>query len=235
MLHLSEAQRFRRTVAGWCMVVAPLFLLVSAIISPALDNDEATLIGNVAADMDRWYLSAMFALGSIVLAVAAVLGLMHMLRERHATEGHVGGALALLGLFAAMCNTAVALVVWQMAAAGDRGAMVALLDRVNTTTGTFIPFYLFQFGIGLGFIVLAYGLWSARAVHWAMAACIAIGGVLVNVAYPMASVALAIVAAAVLVVGFGSVGRMVLTETDEDWEHTPRWRGFRAPPAAGSP
>jgi hypothetical protein len=41
---------------------------------------------------------------------------------------------------------------------------------------------------------------------------------------------LAIVAAAFLVVGVGSIGRMVLRETDEAWEHTPEYEGFRSVP-----
>ena len=39
-------------------------------------------------------------LASVVLALPAVLGLMHMLRERMAAYGHIGGALALPGLLA---------------------------------------------------------------------------------------------------------------------------------------
>ena len=33
-----------------------------------------------------------------------------------------------------------------------------------------------------------------------------------------------------LVVGLGSIGRMVLRETDEAWEHTPEYEGFRPVP-----
>jgi hypothetical protein len=46
---------------------------------------------------------------------------------------------------------------------------------------------------------------------------------------------LAIVAAAFLVVGLGSIGRMVLSETDEAWEHTPEYEGFRPVPGCADP
>ena len=36
-----------------------------------------------------------------------------------------------------------------------------------------------------------------------------------------------IIASAILFVGFGTIGLRVLTETDDAWEHTPEWRGFR--------
>ena len=39
-----------------------------------------------------------------------------------------------------------------------------------------------------------------------------------------------LVAAAFLVVGLGAIGRMVLRETDEAWEHTPEYEGFRPVP-----
>jgi len=233
---LSDAHHFRRMVAGWCMVLAPLFLLASAVVSPSLDTDETALLNNVAADMDRWYLSTLLAFVAIILAVPAVLGVMHMLRERRAAEGHVGGALALIGLLAAMAATGASFVVWQMAASGaDRGEMAALLDRVQSTAGVTIPVFLLTFGIAVGFVVLAYGLWRAGAAHWSIAGALAVGAIVNCASFPAASVAMGIVGAALVLVGFATLGRVVLTETDEDWEHTPQWRGFRPTgPAAAS-
>jgi hypothetical protein len=46
---------------------------------------------------------------------------------------------------------------------------------------------------------------------------------------------LAIVAAAFLVVGLGAIGRMVLRQTDEAWEQTPEYEGFRPVPGCASP
>ena len=34
----------------------------------------------------------------------------------------------------------------------------------------------------------------------------------------------------ILLVGLGAIGRMVLRETDEAWEHTPEYEGFRPVP-----
>ncbi len=231
MFNLSDTHHFRKLVAGVCMVFAPLFLLASTIVSPALDLNETQLLANVAEHPDRWYLANLFAMVAIVLAVPAVLGLMHMLRERRSAEGHVGGAFALIGLFAAMAATAVSMVTWQMVAGGaDQAQMAALLERVYTTTGTFIPFYLGQFAFAFGMLVLAWGLYAARAVHWFMALCIAAGSIVLIIGFATASITVAIIGAAVLFVGLGLMGRLVLAETDEEWEHTPEFRGFR--PAA---
>jgi hypothetical protein len=79
----------------------------------------------------------MLVLISIVLAVPATLGLMHMLRERHVAAGHVGGGLALVGLLAFTGVTAVQLVVWQMAQPQlERGQMVSLLQASTTRPGS---------------------------------------------------------------------------------------------------
>lgn len=231
MPFLSDAHHFRKMVAGVCMVLAPLFLLVSAIVHPGFKTDEAELLASAAGSLDAWYLAEMLVLISIVLAVPATLGLMHMLRERHVAAGHVGGGLALIGLLAFTGVTAIQLVVWQMAQPQlERGQMVSLLEGVNNATGIFIPFYLCTFAFALGLVVLAWALAAAHAVSTVMAACIALGAALLVVASAIAVMWLLIVAAAVLLVGVGSTGLMVLRETDADWEHTPQFRGFRSAP-----
>jgi uncharacterized membrane protein YdjX (TVP38/TMEM64 family) len=63
-----------------------------------------------------------------------------------------------------------------------------------------------------------------------MAIFVAAGAILLGVAFGAALNWLAIVAAAFLVVGLGAIGRMVLRETDEAWEHTPEYEGFRPVP-----
>ena len=78
MFGISDAHHFRKMVAGFCMVFAPLCMLVGFI-----------------ADPDASY--AFLFIGA-VLMVPAALGLMHMLREREVAFGHVGGGLSLVGL-----------------------------------------------------------------------------------------------------------------------------------------
>ena len=60
---------------------------------------------------------------------------------------------------------------------------------------------------------------------------VALGAAVLQVAFLIGNEAAGyIVASAILFVAFATIGRMVLTESDEDWEHTPEFRGFR--PAA---
>jgi hypothetical protein len=229
-MHLSDAHHSRKMVAGACMVVAPFVLLVAMVVHPASDMDEATQVATIADNLDAWYVAHLLAFVSIVLVVPAVLGLMHMLRERQVALGHVGGGLAVLGLLALTGLVAMELVLWQMAGAGNTAETVALLERLNETAGIVIPFVLLSFGFSLGMATLAVGLYRARAVQSWMAVFVAAGAILFGFAVATAMNWLAIVAAAFLVVGLGAIGRMVLRETDEAWEHTPEYEGFRPVP-----
>jgi hypothetical protein len=229
-MHLSDAHHSRKMVAGACMVVAPLVLLVAMVIHPASDMDEATQVATIADNLDAWYVAHLLALVSIALTVPVVLGLMHMLREREVAFGHVGGGLAMLGLLAFAGIVGMEMVMWQMVAGGSTREAVALLQRLNDTAGIVIPFMVVSFGFALGLACLAIGLLRARAVQSWMAVCVAVGAIAFGFAMASSMNWLAIVAAAFLVVGLGAIGRMVLRETDEAWEHTPEYEGFRPVP-----
>lgn len=229
-MHLSDAHHFRKMLAGACMVVAPVVLLAAMVIHPGSYMDEATQVATIADNLDAWYVAHLLAFLAVVLMVPALLGLMHMLRERQVAFGHAGGGLAMLGLLAFTGIVAMELVMWQMAGAGSTAEAVALLERLNETAGIVFPFVLLSFGFSLGMAFLAVGLYRARAVQSWMAVFVAVGALVFGFAIAVATNWLTIVAAAFLVVGLGAIGRMVLRETDEAWEHTPEYEGFRPVP-----
>ena len=198
MFGISDAHHFRKMVAGFCMLFAPICLLIGFIVDP-----------------DASY--AFLFVGAILM-VPAALGLMHMLREREVAAGHLGGALALVGTMAAIGSTAIGMVMWQMTATAD---MAALVKRVQDTTGTAVLFYGAVFCLTAGMLVLCLGMWRAHAAHHMAIGLVAIGSVAAAVGFA-ASVAWPLVAGyAALMLGLGAIGHMVLNETVEDWEHTP--------------
>ena len=228
----SASHGRRKTVAGIGMVLAPLFFLGSAIVSPALHSDEGAQIASIASDMDRWFASSLLGLFSLIALVPAILGLMHMLRERENTLGDVGGGFGLVGAMFAMGGTAISMVMWQMASGGaDRGEMVSLLTRLHDTAGVSVPFFFGAFALAVGLVLLAAGLMRAHAAHWTSAGSLAVGAVLFVVASATFTTGLMIVAAAFATVGLVPIGLRVLDEPVEDWEHTPEVTGFR--PLAG--
>jgi hypothetical protein len=213
------------------MVLAPLMLLIGLVIHPDVGTSAASTITAAAENPDEWYIAHLLALVSLVLFVPAVLGLMHMLREREIAWGHIGGGLGMLGILAFVGIVSIEGFAGWQAGVGDRTEMVALFDRLFDTTGVVIPFYVMSFGFALGTLCLAYGLYRARAVQSWMALFLGISAVLMAIGFPTASELVSIVGAAFLLVGLGSIGRMVLAESDEAWEHTPEYEGFR--PLAG--
>ena len=220
MSGISDAHHFRKMVAGFCMLMAPVLVLAGEIIRPELHRDAADQFGAVAANMDSWAAAHVLLFAGVVLAVPAALGLMHMLRERQVALGHVGGAMLVAGLMAVAGITGMNMVVWQMAE-GSRAEMVALLERVTDETAIVIPFFVMSLFTGIGLMVMAWGLHKARAVHAWAAACLALAGAgFVVEAVAFSSLA-GVIAAALLTAGLGSIGWMVWRESDEAWEHPP--------------
>ena len=228
----SDSQHLRKMVAGACMVLAPLLFLIAFVVSPELETEAGPALSVAADNADRFYAANLIAIIGLMLVVPAILGVMHMIRERRPAHSGIGGTLALIGVFATLVGQGVALVIWEMARNGaDSAANTAVLDAALNDAGLVLPVYLLGYAAAIGVIVLAVGLWMSRVVDWWMALFFAAGVVCINIAFPAGLLALAIVGAALMLVGLGSMGLMVLRESDADWEHTPDYRGMR--PAAG--
>jgi hypothetical protein len=228
----SDSHHFRKMIAGCCMVLAPLAVLVAFVFSPPIDSAAGKQVTAFAAHQDKLLFSGLMSLAAVALAIGATLGIMHMLRERGAGYGHAGGALALVGLVATAAQAGLFLFAWATVRDGVQATDVTAWHAVTHDAAVVIPVLVIGFLTTVGFIILAAGLYRARAVDWWMAAMIALGALGIALVTPLASIAVGIVGSALLLVGLGSVGMMVLRETDADWEHTPDYHGLR--PAAGT-
>ncbi|MEA2457167.1 MAG: hypothetical protein QOC95_139 [Thermoleophilaceae bacterium] len=227
----SDSHHFRKTVAGCSMVLAPLAVLVAFIFSPPIHSDAGRQVAAFAAHQDKTLFSGLMTLAAVALAIGATLGMMHMLRERGAAYGHVGGALALVGLVATAAQAGMFLSEWATVRDGVQATDVTAWHSLTHDAAIVIPVLVIGFLTTVGFILLAAGLYRAKAVDWWMTSMIALGALGIALATPLASIAVGIVGGALLLVGLGSIGMIVLRETDADWEHTPDYHGFR--PAAG--
>lgn len=233
---MAAAHRTHKWIAGAGMVLAPLFLLISGIIQPTLKSNELEQLLVIRANLNDWYASQAFALAALAAAVPAVLGLMHMLRERQWATGAVGGGLALLGIVFSAGTVALSLVQWEMMRFGlPVPITAAVVHDLKSTAGMQIPFIVLPFAFALGMAILAVGLGVSRATNPVVAFLVGVGALCIPIAYAISSVTLLIIGAAVLLVGLGAVGMFVLRESETEWEHTPEFHGFRAAgPAAGA-
>jgi hypothetical protein len=227
----TDSHHFRKMIAGCCMVVGPLLALAAFIVSPAVKSGSAAQVAEVARHQDRFLLSGFLTLAAVALVIGGSLGLMHMLRERMVGYGNVGGVLTMVGLIFTMAQVAAQFTLWSAVRDGVQAADVATWHSVTHDTATVIPLVALPWLAVVGFAVLAMGLYRAHVVDWWMAAMMAVGALGITLAGPLTSLAVGIVGAALFLVGMGSIGMIVLRESDADWEHTPDYRGFR--PAAG--
>jgi hypothetical protein len=213
---LSEASRFRRLAAGLGLILGPAVLIAVELVHPQGDSDAAQMYAIVSANTDQWYLAHALALVSIALAVPAVLGLMHLLKTSQPAWGHVGAALAFLGLVPLAAAVGMELVVWQ-ATSADAAAMIALIDRVNDSAGTLIVFaaaLLFP----IGWIALAGGLYRARILPAWQPALIGLGIVGVFAGDLAYTKWLSVAGALLFFIGAAPLGWRLLTQSDEEWE-----------------
>jgi hypothetical protein len=227
----SDSHHFRKTIAGCCMVVGPLAALAAFIVSPAFHSGSAAQVAEAARHHDRFLLATLLSLAAVALVVGGSLGLMHMLRERMVGYGNVGGLFTLVGLLATMAAVGSQAMLWSMTTDGVQAADVSTWHSATHDTAMVVPLVAVPWLAVIGFAVLAMGLYRAHVVDWWMAAMLALGALGITLAGPLASVAVGIVGAALFLVGMGSIGTIVLRESDADWEHTPDYRGLR--PAAG--
>jgi hypothetical protein len=207
-------------VAGVSLVLSPVFLLAAFVVVPTMASDTRAELAAIAHHPTQWYLFGLFLLVSYVLLAPAVLGLMHLLRDRAAAWSGIGGSLALLGTISAVTDTRLVFVTWQMAAPeADRDQMVALLTRLEASAGATLPFILGTLGLVIGTALLAIGLYRARAVPTWVAAALGAGIVANLAAFIAGSRPGLIASSAILVLGYGYVGMLFLRQSDQDWEH----------------
>ena len=60
-MRVSDSQHFRKTVAGVCMVLAPLTVLVAFAISPPLETSATKQLSAASGHVDRFYISTVAA------------------------------------------------------------------------------------------------------------------------------------------------------------------------------
>ncbi len=219
MLGVSDARHFRRLVGGFCLIAAPAVLLIGALIHPQSQDDTAAHLAVVGESPGRYYIAHAIILLGLVLFLPAILGLMHLLRERATAFGHVGGGLVIIGLFGAAAVVAVdGIATTEMGKAGvNAEEMAALLERIRDSAGLRIIGGTGAFGFLIGGLLLALGLWRAGAVPLWIAGGIAAANIVFFIGQVRDNRAIIAIAGAIALISFGAIGWRLLTESDEQW------------------
>lgn len=214
MLKIWAADNFRRTLAGLCLIAAPLVGLIGALLTPRVTGGLGEELAVISQHSERWLISTFLTLLSFFLLIPAVLGMAHLLRDRAVALGHVGAGLVLLGVYFHAAVIGYSLVEVPLTASGiERARTIAFTERMYEDaafTMVLLPFLSFY----LGSIILAVALWRAQvAPLWVVVAIVL--ALLAEFFGPEAlSPALMFV---LLLIGLGWIGRKVLLMTDAEW------------------
>ncbi len=204
MLKTWGADNFRRTLAGVCLILAPLVLALALLVHPG--QGEAGFVQTMADSPGRVEAASLLVILSSVLFVPALVGILRLMGGRGTVLGLVGVGLALIGVIGHAVWAGFDIVlVWMANSEIDRAQLSAAVDGGPPSgIGFTLILLMFMAGFFLGLIFLAVGLWRSGAVpRWA-AALIAVGPLFEFL--PVDNEAVFMTGVALFVVGFGVIG-----------------------------
>lgn len=219
MLKINDANNFRRTVAGLCLIAAPVALGAALLIHPG--EGEAGLVQTIADNPGRTEAASLLIILSTVLFVPALMGVLNLVRGRGVTLVHVGAGLMLVGVIGHAVWSGFQVVLAGLTRSGlDQRQLAAAIEGSGPPpAGLMVIMFMFLVGFFLGLVVLAAGLWRSRTVP----KLAAVGLVLVALSdfvFPGGKV-FAAIGGAVAVACFGAIGLKLLGMSDADWERGP--------------
>lgn len=225
MLKIWDANNFRRTLAGLCLITAPLALGAAELLRISVEGDAQGTrdqFENIAASPGAWQVATVLNMLGIVLFVPAVLGLLHLLHHRGAVLGHIGGGLFLIGLLGfAAHNAGYYGTLGAVSAPGiDQEQMIRFWQASETVPGNLVWLLMFLIGYVLGMVLLGVGLFWARVVPRWTAALIVL--YVVGFVFAAESLLITLISWMLLFVGLGTIGFMLLRQSDANWaKHAP--------------
>jgi hypothetical protein len=214
---LSDPRRSGRLAAGIGLIGFSVLLLAEDRLDP---TGGVSFYDAAVAHPGLLTASALTLLGSAVLTVPAIAGIIHQARDRGAVLARLGGFFALLG---ALGHTALAVLYLAMRslAGGDPAQMAAFEDRLNADTAIGIVGMVLLGSFGVGISLLAWAAWRAGLIGWwgpaVVTAVVFAHAVLPDDLPPVVPFTALTALAAV----FGFLGLRALAMPDGEWSRSP--------------
>lgn len=221
MLKVNDVNNFRRTVAGLCLIAAPLLLGMALLLHPG--EGEAGLVQTIADNPGRTEAASLLIVASSVFFVPPLMGMLNLVRDRGVTLVHLGVGLMLIGVIGHAVWSGFQVVLAGLTRSGlDQAQLATAVEGSGPPpTGLIVIMLMFLVGFFLGLIVLAAGLWRSRTVpRWVPLGLVLLAGS-DFVPVPGGTVVGAIasfLATMLLVACFGAIGVKLLTMSDTNWE-----------------
>src|SRR3712207_1859585 len=162
MLKINDANNFRRTALGLCLIAGPLVALVGGLVTPWEESDTtAAYLASMAASPVRAQVSAVLLYFGYLLIAVGIFGMLHLLRRRAVVLGHVAGVLAIWGWVTLPGLLSVDFYDLSLGQSADRGAAIAISDRAAGFAGAAVMGFPVLVGF-IGLVLLCVALWRAR-------------------------------------------------------------------------
>jgi hypothetical protein len=98
MLKITDANNFRRTVVGLCLIAGPLVVLIGGLPANWEENEtKAAFLQVLAESPTRAQIHAILLYFGFLLIAVGIFGIIHLLRHRAVVLGHIAGVLAVWG------------------------------------------------------------------------------------------------------------------------------------------
>jgi hypothetical protein len=223
----TPARRLRRYTCGAALILFPALLVVQGPVDPASGGTGDVMYRAATEHAGALTTSAALLLISGILMVPAAAAVLRQARDRGSALANTGAALAVLGGFG-HAGIAFFYLLSLGLADGDRGEMVAYVERVNDEAALGVIAFPLILCFGLGVAVLAWAAWRSGTIGWwGPAAVTAV--VVAHVLLPVENTAVDAVALLALTVVFGWLGIRVLRMTDAEWDGVPSVTTARQP------
>lgn len=212
-----DAENFRRTMAGVCLILAPLTLALAQLIHPG--QGEGGFVQTMVDNPGCVEAASLLVILSSVLFVPALVGLLRLVRGRGGVLVLAGVSLTLIGAIGhAVWAGFDIILVWMANSEIDRAQLSAAVDG-GPPSGIGFTLILLMFTVGffLGLIFLVAGLLRSGNVPWWAAVLIAAGPLVEFL--PSDNKAVFMSGVALFVVGFGVIGLRLMSGPDA--ERTP--------------
>lgn len=205
-----------RALAGWSLIVAPLLLLLWNALDPAVSDDAAVRLTQIADNKARFIAAGYFALLGAWAFIPGLVGLWRLFRDAGSTLGQIGAGLTLIGMTTTIAFLGFGVYEYEAAQPGyDPAQMARLGDSVEAPSAVAVPLLIvFLVGVVVGSLIIAGSLRRRRiAPVWASVAIVL--GALLN--FLADTAVLSTIASGFTVLGFGRVGLRLLSMSERDW------------------
>lgn len=216
MLKLSDANNFRRTAFGLCLIAGPLVALIGGLVTPWEESaTTAAYLTALGENPARAQASAVLLYFGYLLMAVGVFGMMHLLRRRAVVLGHVAGVLAVWGWVSLPGLLSVDFYDLSLSMSADRQEAINISERAGEYPGATILGLPVLAGI-LGLLLLVVALWRAGFAPLWVPVVLLLGTAASFVGPPNA--VFFTVGTAAWLASLGYVGTKVLGMSDEEWE-----------------